>query len=155
MDDEVVGIDLVDGGEEDVEVDGRGGVAGGEGEEGEQHGEVQFDVFIYEAVFGFHGVEVVVSQDIEEGEERTVDPSSPLLHQILVGFHGICLGDGIWNVFQVIFLFCLAVDAQRENTILCQVHVGLSVIFLFHFRVQDQLEVTVFQQIRLVGLRFD
>lgn len=81
-------------------------------------------------MFGLHCVEVVVLVDVEEGEETAVDPSAALFHQVLVVFHGIRLCYGIWDVSQVIFFLGLAVDTQTEDTILCQVHIRLTVILL-------------------------
>lgn len=99
-----------------------------------------------------HRVEVIVLEDIEEGEERTVDPSASLLHQILVVFHWICLGDSIRYVTKVVLLLGLAVDAEGKDTILSQVHVGLPVVFLLKLRIQNHLEIAVLKQIRLIFL---
>jgi len=49
-------------------------------------------------MFGFHSIEVVVSEHIQEGEHTAIDPSSTLFHEILVSFHGVSLGDGIRHV---------------------------------------------------------
>lgn len=105
-------------------------------------------------MLGLHSVEVVVLVDVEEGEQTAVDPSATLLHQVLVVFHGVCLCYSVWDVSQVVFLLGLAVDTQTEDTIFCQVHIGLTVILLLELGVQDHLEVTVLEEVRLVFLGF-
>lgn len=152
LDVKIIRSDLVDGCKQNVEVNRRREVTSGKGEQGQHHGKVELDVFVHEAVFGLHGVEVVVLVDVEEGEETAVDPSTTLLHQVLMIFHGICLRNSIWHVTQVVLLLSLAVYAETEDTILSQVHIGLTVVLLLQFRVQDHLEVTVLQQVRLVLL---
>ena len=77
-----------------------------------------------------HGIEVVVSKDVEKSEETAVDPTTTLLHQVLMILHGIGLGYGIRNISQVILLLRLAVNSQREDTILSEIHVGLTVVLL-------------------------
>jgi hypothetical protein len=104
---------------------------------------------------GLHGVEVVVFVDVEEGEETAVDPSTTLLHQVLVVLHRIGFGNCIGDVSEVVLLFGLAVDAQTQNTILSQVHIGLTVVLFLELGVQDHLEVAVLEQVRLVLFRFD
>lgn len=94
-------------------------------------------------MFGLHCVEVIVLVDVEESEETAVDPSTTLFHQVLVVLHGICLRYGIWDVSKVVFLLGLAVDAQTEDAIFSQVHIGLTVILFFELGVQDHLEVAV------------
>ena len=94
-------------------------------------------------MFGLHCVEVIVLVDVEESEETAVDPSTTLLHQVLVVLHGICLRYGVWHVSKVVFLLGLAVDSQTEDAILRQVHVGLTVILFLELGVQDHLEVAV------------
>ena len=103
-------------------------------------------------MLGFHCVEVVIFVDVEEGEETAVDPSTTLFHQVLVILHGIRLCYSIWDVSQVIFFLGLAVNTQTEDTILCQVHICLTVILLLELRVQNHLEVTMLKKVRLVFL---
>ena len=94
-------------------------------------------------MLGIHDIEIIVLQDIEKSEKTAVDPTTSLFHQILMRFHGICFCNCIWNILQVILLFCLAINTQTKNSVLCQIHISLSVVFLLHLRVQDHLEITV------------
>ena len=146
---------LVDCCEEHVEVEGRSGVGGGEGEQGDQHGEVEADVFVAEGVFGVHDVEVVVLEHVKKGEQTAVNPSPALLHQILVGLHGVGLGNGVGDVLEIVLLLGLAVDAQAENPVLGEIHVGLPVVLFLHLGVEDHLEVAVLEEVGLVGLGLD
>ena len=107
----VVWADLCEGCVDDVEVEARREVAGGKGEEGEDHREVQFEVTIDYAVLGFDCVEVVVFEDVEKGEKTAVYPSPPLFHQIFVAFHRVCPRSSIGHVFEVVIAARLAVDA--------------------------------------------
>jgi hypothetical protein len=69
-----------------------------------------------------------------------------------VGFHGIRLSDGVRNVFEIILLIWLAVDAEGEDAVLGKVHVCLSVVLLLDVGVQEHLEVAVLQQVGLVTI---
>lgn len=97
---------------------------------------------------------MVALPDVEEREHAAIYPPSSLLHQILVGFHGVGLSDSIWSVFQVIFLSGLAVYAETQDTILSEVHVGLFVILLLDVRIQQHFEVAMLEQVRLVSVGF-
>jgi hypothetical protein len=148
-------VDLGDSGVEDIEVDGRGEVTGGEGQQSQNHGDVELDVPVEAAVVGLGGIEVVVLEDVEESEQGRVDPSSTLLHQIGVGLHGIRAGPSIRHVLQVELCLWLTVDTQTEDTIFSKVHVGLLIARALHLRIESHLEVTVLQQVGLVLVRFD
>lgn len=50
-------------------------------------------------MIGFGGIEVIVFEDVEEGEKTAVDPSSTLFHEIGMCFHGICSGTCIGYIF--------------------------------------------------------
>lgn len=58
-----------------------------------------------------HGVVVIVSEDVEEGEVAAVDPASALGHELLVGFHSVGEGEGVGDVLQVVPSVLLAVYA--------------------------------------------
>ena len=70
------------------------------------------------------GVEVVVLEDVQEGEETAVDPSPSLLHQILVALHRVCPGPSVGNVPEIELGLGLAVDPQGQDSVFSQIHVG-------------------------------
>ncbi len=148
-------VDLCDGGVDDVEVEAGSEVAGGEGEEGEDHGEVEFDVAVEDVVAGLDGVEVVVFEDVEEGEQTAVDPSAALLHQVLVALHRVRPCPCVRHVLQVVVAVGLAVDAQTENPVLREVHVGLLVAAALEFGVEGHFEVAVLEEVGFVVVGFD
>ena len=62
---------------------------------------------------GFHGIVVVIAEDVHECEVAAIYPSPTLDHQLFVRFHGICIGDCVRDIFQCIFSVLLAVYTQR------------------------------------------
>lgn len=69
--------------------------------------------------------------------------------------HGVGVGNGVRDVLEEILGLHLAVDAQTEDAVLGQVHVGFLEVLLLHVRVEDHLEVASLQQVRLILLRLD
>ena len=104
---------------------------------------------------GLAWVEIVVLKDVKKGKQTAVDPSTPLLHEVLVAFHGICPCSRIRNVSQIELALGLTVDSQGEDTVFSQVHVGLLVTTLIDFCAQCVLKVRMFQQVRFVFIRFN
>ena len=104
---------------------------------------------------GLHCIVVVISEDVQEGEVAGINPSSSLDHQLFVGFHRVRVGDCIRDVLQVESSVLLAVYAQTEDSVLGQVHVGLSVVSFLVVGVQYHLEVFSLQQILLEFLAVD
>ncbi len=86
----IVDVDLVDGDVQDEPVDGGCEVTGDEGEQGHIHRHVKGDIFSPAVVVRLHHVEVVVVEYVQKREQTTVDPSSTLVHQLLVVLHGVC-----------------------------------------------------------------
>ena len=68
---------------------------------------------------------------------------------IFEGLHRVGTGNSIWNVFEDIALFLLAINTKGEDTIFGEVHIRLLIISLLDVRVQDHLEVLPFQKILL------
>ena len=79
---------------------------------------------------GLHSVVVVVPEHVQKSEVGGVDPTSSLNHQLLVTLHGISVGYSVRHVLQKISSILLAIDTQTENSVFCQVHIGLSVVSL-------------------------
>jgi hypothetical protein len=99
-------------------------------------------------------MEVVVSQNVQEGEQAAVDPPPPLAQQGRVLLHRVSVCDGIWNVFKSELSFLLTVNTQTQNSVLSQVHIALiESVTLFRLRVQNWLEVATLQQSLLVLVR--
>ena len=98
------------------------------------------------------GIVIVIFEDVQKSEERTIDPTTTLLHQILVILHGVSLGNRIGNISQVILLLRLTVNPQGKNAILSEVHVGLAVVLLLQFWIQNHLKIAVLEQVRLIFL---
>ena len=99
-----------------------------------------------------HDTEVVILKHIHEGKQGTINPPTPLVHQILMVFHRVCVGYGIWDVLQDILGIHLAINTQGKDTIFRQIHICLPEIFFFNLWVQNHFKVRSLQQIWLIFL---
>lgn len=104
---------------------------------------------------GLAWVEIVVLKDVKKGKQTAVDPSTPLLHEVLVAFHGICPCSRIGNVSQIKIALGLAVDSQGEDTVFSQVHVSLLIATHFQIWIKSEFEIRMLKKIRLVFIWFD
>ena len=75
----------------------------------EEHWDRQQHILPHEIMARLHCIVIVISEDIQEREIRRVDPSSTLNHQLLVTFHGICVGYSVRYVLQIESPILLAV----------------------------------------------
>ena len=88
---------------------------------------------------------MIVFPYVKKGEHTTVDPSTSLFHQILMRLHGVSFGDSIGDILQIISFIRLTVNTQREDSVLSEVHIGLSVVFLLDVRIEKHFEIAVFE----------
>jgi len=77
---ELTWIDLVNSREKHIEVDRGSEVGGAERQESQYHWKIEFYILVEKTMFWFHGIEIVVFEDVEEGKEGAIDPSSSLFH---------------------------------------------------------------------------
>lgn len=122
--------DLVNSRKQHIEVNRRSQVTRAKREQGQYHRKVQLHILVHKTVARLLGIEIVIFEDVQKSEKRTIDPTTTLLHQIFVILHRVSLGNRIGNISQVILLLRLTVNSQGKNAILSEVHVGLAVVLL-------------------------
>ena len=107
----------------------------------QEHRYSQQNVLPEEIMTGFHRVVVIVPEHVHEGKKTTIYPSPSLNHQLLMGFHWVCVGNGIRHIPEDIVPVLLAIYPQTQYSILCQIHVGFPVIPLFMAGIKNHFEV--------------
>ena len=87
-------------------------------------------------MFGLHNFVLVVAEDVVESEPGGVDPPPSLEHELFECVYGVSPGYRVRDVDESEIIFLECEDAKTENSVLCEVHVGLLEVFALDIGVE-------------------